>query len=535
VNKAFVIDNGRCIGCHACSTACKSENQVAVGVHRTWVKYVEQGQYPDVRRHFQVTRCNHCANPPCVRICPTAAMFQRSDGIVEFDSDACIGCKGCMQACPYDAIHIDPETHTAAKCHMCAHRVDVGLEPACVVVCPEHAILFGDIDDPTSEISKHLSRRDATVRKPEQGTSPKVFYIHGTEVNLRPGVAQRASQGMWGDVVDDHATIGDVGTSSAPLPGTSSHPRTEARTGAPQGLPEAGPLNLGGRMSEHMVQEAFNVQHKVPWHWPIAVYVTTKHLAGGIAMVLAALALTPSVALPSSLMAGGGVLALIGLAVTLGLLIYDLERPDRFFFLLVRPQWRSWIARAAWILTSFNVVFGGWWFASLAFGPLSTGAQAALALATLPLGWLTATYTAFLFAQAEGRDLWQAPHMPAVLTAQALGLGATALAALGFLGTPDAVQSILLGIGSIGLLAGGLIQLAGDATTPASENGRRALESLNSGHYKAHYWGGLALGALVPAAATALGLPALALPVACVGITIGAWAWLEAPQQIPNS
>ena len=535
MNNAFVIDNGRCIGCHACSTACKSENQVAVGVHRTWVKYVEQGQYPDVRRHFQVTRCNHCANPPCVRICPTAAMYQRSDGIVEFDSDACIGCKGCMQACPYDAIHIDPETHTAAKCHMCAHRVDVGLEPACVVVCPEHAILFGDIDDPTSEISTHLARHDTTVRKPEQGTSPKVFYIHGTEVNLRPGVAQRASQGMWGDVVDDHATIGDVGTSSAPLPGTSGHPRTEARAGAPQGLPEAGPLHLGGRMSEHMVQEAFNVQHKVPWHWPIAVYVTTKHLAGGIAMILAALALTPSLALPSSLMAGGGVLALIGLAVTLSLLVYDLERPDRFFFLLVRPQWRSWIARAAWILTSFGVVFGGWWFSTLAVGPLSTGAQAALALATLPLGWLTATYTAFLFAQAEGRDLWQAPHMPAVLTAQALGLGATALAALGFLGTPDAVQGILMGMGSIGLLAGGLIQLAGDATAPASENGRRALESLRSGPYKAHYWGGLALGALVPAAATALGLPALALPVACVGTTIGAWAWLEAPQQIPNS
>ena len=161
MNQGFVIDNGRCIGCHACSTACKSENQVPVGVHRTWVKYVEQGQYPDVRRHFQVTRCNHCANPPCVRICPTAAMYQRSDGIVEFDSDACIGCKGCMQACPYDAIHIDPESHTAAKCHMCSHRVDVGLEPACVVVCPEHAILFGDLDDPQSEISQHLARRDA--------------------------------------------------------------------------------------------------------------------------------------------------------------------------------------------------------------------------------------------------------------------------------------------------------------------------------------------------------------------------------------
>ncbi|MFO7540907.1 MAG: 4Fe-4S dicluster domain-containing protein, partial [Chloroflexota bacterium] len=98
----FIIDNRKCIGCHACSTACKSENEVPLGVYRTWVKYVETGAFPNNRRHFQVTRCNHCANPPCVRICPTKAMYQRADGIVEFDPNVCIGCKACMQACPYD-------------------------------------------------------------------------------------------------------------------------------------------------------------------------------------------------------------------------------------------------------------------------------------------------------------------------------------------------------------------------------------------------------------------------------------------------
>ncbi len=531
VNYGFVIDNGRCIGCHACSTACKSENQVPVGVHRTWVKYVEQGQYPSVRRHFQVTRCNHCANPPCVRICPTAAMFQRADGIVEFDSDACIGCKGCMQACPYDAIHIDPSTHTAAKCHMCAHRLDVGLEPACVVVCPEHAILVGDLDDPTSEISQHLGRHDATVRKPEQGTSPKVFYIQGTEVNLRPGVAQRGTQAMWGDFDDDHALIGHLGTHAAPIPGTKDHPRGPARTGAHQGLPEAGPLNLGGRMSEHMVQEAFNVQHKVPWHWPIAVYLTTKHLAGGIAISLGALAFTAT-GVPYGLMLWGGIVSLAATFVTLLLLLYDLERPDRFFFLFIRPQWRSWIARAAWILSSFNGVFGLWWLLEV-IG--NDALRLPLAALSIPLGWLVAAYTAFLFAQAEGRDLWQGSHMPAVLTAQALGLGATALAAFGFTGTPAGVQSVLVAFGALGLLAAGLIQLVGDSTAPPSENARRALESLRSGAYAKQYWGGLVLGALLPAVLSGLGLPAIALPVACVGITVGAWAWLEAPQQIPNS
>ncbi len=103
MNYGFLIDNRKCIGCHACSTACKSENEVPLGVNRTWVKYVEKGEFPDTRRYFQVTRCNHCAHPPCVPICPTKAMYQREDGIVEFDSDICIGCKACMQACPYDA------------------------------------------------------------------------------------------------------------------------------------------------------------------------------------------------------------------------------------------------------------------------------------------------------------------------------------------------------------------------------------------------------------------------------------------------
>ncbi len=157
MNFAFVIDNRRCIGCHACSTACKAENSVPLGVHRTWVKYVEKGTFPHTRRHFQVTRCNHCAKPPCVPICPTTAMFQRPDGIVEFDSAACIGCKACLQACPYDAIHIDPDSGTAAKCHFCAHRTDVGLEPACVVVCPVHAILAGDLDDPGSEVARAVA------------------------------------------------------------------------------------------------------------------------------------------------------------------------------------------------------------------------------------------------------------------------------------------------------------------------------------------------------------------------------------------
>ena len=120
----FVIDQRSCIGCHACTVACKAENGVAIGNFRTWVKYVESGTFPDSRRDFAVLRCNHCATAPCARICPVTALHKRADGVVDLDRDACIGCGACMQACPYDAIYLDEDTGVAGKCHLCAHRLE---------------------------------------------------------------------------------------------------------------------------------------------------------------------------------------------------------------------------------------------------------------------------------------------------------------------------------------------------------------------------------------------------------------------------
>ena len=194
----FVIDQTRCIGCHACTVACKEENRVPLGVFRTWVKYVEKGEFPNTRRHFAVLRCNHCDNAPCVTICPTVALYRRADGIVDFDRDRCIGCKSCMQACPYDALYIDPDTNTAAKCHFCAHRVERGLEPACVIVCPERAILTGDLDDPDSEVSRVIAREQVVVRKPEQGTRPKLFYVGADHATLAPTLHDAPAATLWG-------------------------------------------------------------------------------------------------------------------------------------------------------------------------------------------------------------------------------------------------------------------------------------------------------------------------------------------------
>src|SRR2546430_8556576 len=165
---AFVIDQRKCIGCHACTVACKAEHDVPIGVNRTWVKYIEKGEFRNSRRYFLVNRCNHCDDAPCVTICPTKALYKREDGIVDFDSSRCIGCKSCMQACPYDALYIDPYSHTAAKCNYCAHRTEVGIEPACVVVCPERAIIAGDLQNPDSEIARIVAREPVRTRKPEQ-------------------------------------------------------------------------------------------------------------------------------------------------------------------------------------------------------------------------------------------------------------------------------------------------------------------------------------------------------------------------------
>ena len=185
----MVIDTRRCSGCHACSVACKSEFDVPLGNTRSWVEYTEKGTYPNVSRAFVPRLCNQCSEPQCVSVCPTGATVKREgDGIVTVDPDLCIGCKYCMQACPYDARFINPVTGTADKCDFCLHRVSEGIEPSCVNTCPGKARIFGDLNDPNSEISRILDANRVTVLRPEMGTMPNVFYIdadHSDESDVR--------------------------------------------------------------------------------------------------------------------------------------------------------------------------------------------------------------------------------------------------------------------------------------------------------------------------------------------------------------
>ncbi|MFV8752692.1 4Fe-4S dicluster domain-containing protein [Nannocystaceae bacterium ST9] len=503
----FVIDNTRCIGCHACSTACKSENEVPLGVARTWVKTVEHGNYPDVRRTFQVTRCNHCQNPPCVPICPTGAMFQRPDGIVEFDKDKCIGCKACMQACPYDAIHIDPQTKTAAKCHYCAHRVEVGMEPACVVVCPTEAIVAGDLDDPRSKIHQLVSVSRLTVRKPEQGTKPKLFYVEGDHAALHPTAAsERPKQAMFGEVVTEQGTT---------------------------------PM-AGRRVAEQMVQQSYNMQHRIPWHWPVPAYLVTKAIATGIFMFLVIGWSFGLFAFEPGAMLWGGLLSVVMTLATTGLLIADLDRPERFLFILMRPQWRSWLTRGAVLLIAFASVSGGWWLAEQLF-EVPALARTLLAGLTGPLALGAAIYTAFLFGQAEGRDLWQSPLLPLHLLIQALMMGCAAMLVIAGPAdlAPALIDSARVGL-AITLALDAFVILFGEIGIPhASEVAARAARELRKGrHARSFWWGAIVIGHALPLALLLIPIgtsAVLAALLATFGLYVYEHAFVMAPQEIPNS
>jgi tetrathionate reductase subunit B len=195
IQYGMVIDVRRCIGCHSCTVACKAEFDVPLGVNRSWVEYVEKGEYPNVGRSFLPRLCNHCSEPPCVGVCPTGATYKRDqDGIVVVDNGLCIGCKYCIQACPYDARFLNPVTQIADKCDFCIHRVSKGLVPSCVNTCVGGARIFGDLGDPDSNISKLIASNRVTVLRREMGTLPNVYYIaadHTDEIDkVRPEVRQ---------------------------------------------------------------------------------------------------------------------------------------------------------------------------------------------------------------------------------------------------------------------------------------------------------------------------------------------------------
>jgi Fe-S-cluster-containing dehydrogenase component/formate-dependent nitrite reductase membrane component NrfD len=506
----FVIDQDRCIGCHACTVACKDEHKVPVGVFRTWVKYIEKGSFPDTSRHFGVMRCNHCEQAPCIEICPTSALFKRDNGIVDFDNSRCIGCKSCMQACPYDALYIDPATSTAAKCNFCAHRVEANLEPACVVVCPTQAIMTGDLDNPQSRVSRIVATEKVATRKPHKGTQPKLFYVGIEGDLLQPSMMRPEQSSMWAD---------------------------------------HNPLDGGRITGAHAVDTApgsarivYDVPHAAPWGAIPAAYLLTKSIAAGVLIVAAVLIGMGRGAEDGTLLGVvSPILALLFLGLTVVLLIADLKQPWRFYYLLTKPNFRSWLVWGTYMLMIYGALATAW----LACGFFISSIPVALVVAATAFAAGSACYSAFLFAQAKARDLWQSPVFIWHLLVQALIGGAASLIITAVVlsaspATIDATAHLL-----ILALAVGLAMILIELTLPAiSEDFRRAADLISRGELSYRFWIGVVLiGTIVP-----LILLGTTLRTGAEGITaasaamlalVGLWTfenlWIEAGQAVPLS
>ena len=531
---AKVVDQTKCIGCHACTIACKSENEVPLSVTRTFVKSVDVGAFPNARRAFQVTRCNQCDDAPCVAACPTSAMYRRPDGIVDFDKSACIGCKACIAACPYDAIFINPEDHAAEKCNFCTHRLDMGLEPACVVVCPTEALIVGDLEDPDSRVSQVVGREAVAVRRPEKETLPKLFYVGAEGVVLDPLAAANPGGGsyMWseqGSRTKHHVPSG--------------RPDSAARRR------KARPPRTGNSSAAAVI--SYDIPHRAPWDFRVSAYTFTKSLAAGAYLVPLVLALFGMLGWDSRLwLVGAPATALAFLVLTAGLLIWDLDRPSRFWLLLVRPQWKSWLVRGGFILSGFGALLS----VHLALG-MAGGDEAVRRMACLgaPLAIAAAIYTAYLFAQAKARDLWQSPLLPPHLLVQALlagsalylflelGAGAASGRVGGLAGT-SVTPADGTGVGMLWLFyiaaAGHMALAVGEATMPhPTAHARLAAGNMLKGRYAGPYWTGMIISVAGLAAVLLTGgegpAAALGAVASLVGLLLFEHAYVQAGQSVP--
>ena len=506
-NYGFAIDLRKCIGCHACTIACKAEHEIPVGVNRCWVKTVEKGTFPDTRRFFFPVLCNQCTDAPCVRICPTRALYKRRDGIVDLHGDSCIGCRACMEACPYDQLFIDPNTHTAEKCNFCANRVENELLPSCVIVCPTECRIFGDLDDPASAVAQIAQREAFAVRKPEKGTGPRVFYLGAEESAIRPEAAVRPLFYKEGQV----------------------HLR-------PAGAPMEDPEQPGDPRVD------YDVPHGKPWGRDMVLYLFLKAVSTGAMLVAAVLWL---------LGLGGALLTVVAPVVsilfvtaTAAVLIADLERPERFFYILTKPNWRSWMVWGAWFLTLHGMLSAAW----LAAGWFGwSAALTALSVPVLLTAVLATSYTGFLFAQGLGRDLWQGPHSAVDLIAQAATGGSAALliaSALGY-GSRDTTAVLTAGL-FLGILAHVLILVFENVLSPSpTRHHELAVHTIRRGAYANLFWGlAIAAGGIAPllllglafrsSAPSAAALTAASL-LALAGGAAWEYIWVEAGQSVPLS
>jgi formate-dependent nitrite reductase membrane component NrfD len=418
-----------------------------------------------------------------------------------------------MAACPYDAIFINPEDHSAEKCNFCAHRIDMGLEPACVVVCPVEAILVGDMNDADSKVARIVGRDAVNVRRPEKETQPKLFYKGAHQATLDPLAARRPDGNlfMWSEQPQGAGVV------------NSGHPEYNNSSAA--------------------ALLSYDVGHSIPWDWRVSLYTWTKSIAAGAYLVAVLLALLGHLRHPviSDVMSGqpfvssydsalwlwiAPALSGVFLALTGGLLIWDLEHPERFYMIFTRPQWRSWLVKGAFVIAAYTLVLAAHFAASLAG---SHRLQLWLVAAGVPLAAMTAIYTAYLFAQAKARDLWQNPLLPPHLLVQALVAGSAALLPFAAWREEAAVAPLAWVLSISSVLH--LLMVWGETTlTHPTAHAALAVREMTRRRYAAYFWAGLALtllGALAPL------IDIAAVPLALTGLLLYEHAYVQAGQSVP--
>lgn len=385
---AMVADLERCVGCQTCTAACRHANATSPAVQWRKVIDIESGTFPDVRRTFVPVGCQHCADPPCMHVCPSGATRRRADGIVTIDYDICIGCAYCDVACPYQARfkvtkadfaygqramqneieREDPKRlGVAQKCTFCSDRIDFGLEngiapgtdpratPACVNACIADALNFGDLDDPDSNVSRLLRSHKSFRMHAELKTEPGFHYLY----DKADSAATPETSPAWSDV-------------------------------------EAGRLRTRG-------VEPWRQKH---WDWK----ASANFLCGGSGAGLFACATL--VGLNGTQILLPGLVALALVATGLGLLIFKIGRPVRFLYVLRQPQ-RSWMTREAWV--------AGLWFPLALFALWSNDAP--LLLPAALVGLMFVFCQGMILEQAKGIPAWRNPRVIAFIMATGLAEG----------------------------------------------------------------------------------------------------------------
>ena len=384
------------------------------------------------------------------------------------------------------------------------------LEPACVVVCPTQAILVGDMNDPDSYVAQIINRDTVAVRRPEKETLPKLFYKGAHQATLDPLAAKRPEGGlfMWSEQQEGSGFV------------TSGNP------------------NFNNTSAAALL--SYDVAHSIPWDWRVSLYTWTKGLASGVYLIACLLVLLGFLSVKNSIwlwttpIVCGGFLAITG-----GLLIWDLEHPKRFHLIFTRPQWRSWLVKGAFIIAGYTIVLALHFIASWVG---STSFQSWLMIAGIPLSVLTAIYTAYLFAQAKARDMWQNPLLPPHLFFQALLLGAAVLLLLVVVLVDAFAAEVywllwMLGLSSVIhlLMVWGEVSL-----THPTAHARLAIWEMVKGRYKNDFWTGTILsllGGLLPLL-SALGVFSVSIgvagaPLALMGLMLFENAYVQAGQSVP--